>query len=83
MKDNILPLGSIVLLKNAQKKVMIIGYLGTSNQFDKKSFDYKACLYPEGMLDNNQILLFNNDAISQIYYIGCKDDEWNHLKEKF
>ena len=49
-----LPIGSIVLLKNGIKKVMIYGrkQLAISTNIE---YDYIACLYPEGNINNEYI----------------------------
>ena len=53
MKD-LLPIGSVVLLKDATKKLVIIGVLQV-NAEQNKMYDYLAVPYPEGYLgsDNN------------------------------
>jgi len=42
-----LPIGSIVLLKNGNKKIMIYGRRQIQVT-SGKIFDYVACFYPEG-----------------------------------
>ena len=44
---NLLPLGSIVVLKNGYKKLMIIGRKQIQ-QSENKIWDYLGVLYPEG-----------------------------------
>lgn len=69
-----LPIGSVVLLKNGSKKVMICGRV--QRQVDNDViWDYSACLYPEGMIDANQLYLFNNEDIDRLYFIGMQDAE--------
>ena len=46
MKD-LLPIGSVVLLKDATKKLVIIGVLQV-NAEQNKMYDYLAVPYPEG-----------------------------------
>ncbi|WPC41626.1 DUF4176 domain-containing protein [Clostridium sp. JS66] len=55
--EKYLPIGSIVLLKGGQKKLMIYG----RKQIDsgtKKEWDYVACIYPEGNIDLKYNYLF-------------------------
>ncbi len=82
--EKYLPIGSVVLLKDATKKVMIIGF-GSKDYGQNKTFDYSACLYPEGLLTSDQILLFNHDQIKEISFIGFVNEEQkifiNNLKE--
>lgn len=63
----LLPVGSVVLVKEANKKMMIIGILQTS---EKTRYDYMAVLYPEGYLSQEHIYLFNHEDIEEIAYIG-------------
>lgn len=76
MQENnkeLLPIGSVVLLKNASKRLMITGYapLKGNNEY----FDYMGCLYPEGYLSLETSLLFNKEDIEKIYCIGFSDPE--------
>lgn len=74
MKNKYLPIGSIVLLKEGKKRIMITGYYVT-NVSDNKIYDYSACIYPEGIVDNKTIILFNNEDISNIIFTGYSDEE--------
>ena len=49
-KNRPLPIGSVVLLKGANTKMMIIGYLkyGPENRTD--IYDYAGCLYPRAII---------------------------------
>ena len=70
-----LPLGSVVLLKDAKKRVMVIGYAVTVPNTGDKVWDYIGCLYPEGTITPEKNLLFDHKDIQQIYAIGYSDDE--------
>ena len=76
MEKELLPIGSVVLLKGAKKRLMVTGYysmpLGTSNE---KVYDYNGCSFPEGIIDSKKCLLFNHSEIENIYYYGLKDQE--------
>ena len=77
-----LPLGTVVLLKDASKKVSIIGYKAyEQNDNEKKEFDYVGCLYPEGVISSDKNLLFNHNQIQKVYYIGYNDDEYKKVNE--
>lgn len=69
-----LPIGSVVMLKGGNKRVMICGRVQTRVE-DNKIFDYTACLYPEGYIDAQSMYLFNNEDIDMVYYIGMQDVE--------
>ena len=69
-----LPIGSVVLLKNSQKRIMIVGI--KQKQVDsEKVWDYSACLYPEGVLDPDRLFLFDAEQIERLYFIGFQDGE--------
>lgn len=76
MKNKILSIGSVVLLKEANKRVMIIGYYPTFvNDGEEVTYDYSGCLFPEGIVDSSQSLLFNHDDIDKVFYLGLIDEE--------
>ena len=64
--DGFLPIGSVVLLKGAQKKLMIIGRFQVSVKTEK-IYDYSGCLYPEGFMNPQDLFLFQNDDIEKVY----------------
>ncbi len=80
--DKFLPLGSIVLLKGATKRLMITGFCVTPNDNKNVIYDYSGCLYPEGIILTDQVALFNHDQIDKIYMIGYSDEEEKEFKTK-
>ena len=74
MEDSkILPLGSIVYLKEGNKKVMIIARgLVTKSGDGFIYFDYGGVPYPEGMVDD-QLAYFQADAITKVIFEGFSD----------
>lgn len=69
-----LPIGSVVLLKDSQKRIMIVGVKQQQNGSDK-IWDYSACLFPEGILDPDRLYLFDSEQIERLYFIGLQDGE--------
>ena len=70
---NYMPLGSIVLLKGALKKLLIISRaINVRNSEKILFFDYAAVPYPEGLI-NDQVVYFNNEDISKIVFEGYRD----------
>lgn len=70
----LLPIGSVVLLKGGKKKLMIYGV----KQTDKSSgieYDYISVLYPEGNMGEMGQYLFNHSDIDEIFFRGCEDEE--------
>ncbi|MBQ0012396.1 MAG: DUF4176 domain-containing protein [Clostridiales bacterium] len=85
MDKGLLPIGTVVLLKESTKRIMIIGVL--QKQVDTASgkpklWDYSACYYPEGYMGPDQTFLFNNDQIERVFAIGYQDEEQFEFKVK-
>ncbi|MDD6794790.1 MAG: DUF4176 domain-containing protein [Clostridiaceae bacterium] len=68
-----LPIGSVVLLKNATKKIMIYGRKQI-HAASGKSYDYVACLYPEGNISDEYTYLFNHEDIQKVFFTGFVDE---------
>ena len=73
--EKYLPIGTVVLLKNAEKKVMITGFASMSPETGDTIFDYSGCPYPEGFLNYNEVCVFNHDQIDKVFFKGFIDDE--------
>ena len=75
-KKKYLPIGTVVLLKGGNKRIMITSYLifSTGSEKDKKMYDYGACNYPEGILDSSTSVGFNHEEIEKIIHMGLEDD---------
>lgn len=69
----ILPIGSVVQLKEAKKSLMIIGSLQTTD--DGKEYDYIGCVFPEGYIDEDTFFLFNNEDIETVHFVGYMNSE--------
>lgn len=82
MYGDLLPIGSIVLLKGAEQRVMIVGRI-VAMEGDDTVFDYCACLYPEGLSTAEQMVFFNRDAIELVYFIGFQDGEELRYRSEF
>lgn len=71
---NILPLGSVVTLKEGRKKLMIVGRIQKDHS-NGILYDYSAVLYPEGMLNASELFMFQSEDIEYIYHVGLQDNE--------
>ena len=69
-----LPIGSVVLLKNGKKRVMVYGRKVRAKG-EEQVYDYVGCLYPEGCLSSDNVVLFNHEQIQMVYFIGFQDLE--------
>ena len=66
MEEKYLPIGSIVTVKDINKKLMIIGYYSLEYKNSVKLYDYVGCSYPEGMLLKNNTFSFNDEPAGLI-----------------
>ena len=66
-----MPIGTVVKLKNVGESYMIIGFKSVDSLGENK--DYMACLYPNGLGENNPFYCFNHEDIERIYHIGYFD----------
>lgn len=80
MFTGVLPIGSVVLLKNSTKKLMIIGFAQISAENPDKVYDYVGCVFPEGFIGPDQTFLFDSYQIEKIYAVGYQDEEQMNFK---
>ena len=74
MAKHIFPIGTVVLLKGAKKRVMICGRF-QKREGDDTLYDYSGCPFPEGLNSPRQLVLFQNEDVDQLFFIGCQDQE--------
>lgn len=82
MSEKYLPIGTVVMLKGGEKRVMITGFCSIEDKNRDKIWDYSGCIYPEGFLTSNQNCLFDHDQIEKIYHLGLIDEEEKEFKAK-
>lgn len=78
---NYLPIGSVVILKDGTKEIMIYGRRQTHAQTGK-IYDYVACLYPEGNISPEYTFLFNHNQIGKILFLGYQSPQENEFIKK-
>ena len=71
---NLLPIGTVVLLKGGVKKLMIFGVKQTDTATNI-DYDYISVIYPEGNVGDEAQFFFNHDVIEEIFYRGYEDDD--------
>lgn len=76
-----LPIGTIVILKGSEKKMMIVSRLVTTSIEEVVYFEYGACAYPEGMVGDT-VRYFNSDEIVHVVHQGFADGEDVALQER-
>ncbi len=86
-----LPVGSVVLLKNGKKPILVIGYKVKSQDKkvlendevvdNDKAYDYCGVLYPEGIISSEIMYMFNNEDINDVLFKGYETKESKELSE--
>ena len=85
--EGILPIGSIVTLKNNSTKIFIIGYL-PDDMRNRDFHDYigiTSTLSLDGtkLVYNKNEFIFNNEDIENIYFIGYQDKKFDLMYRTF
>ena len=75
MYEYLLPIGSVVKLKEANKLLMVFGILQTNPAVSDITFDYIGVPYPEGHFDIKLQLGFNHDNIEEVIFKGYQSEE--------
>ncbi|QWG34490.1 DUF4176 domain-containing protein [Bacillus mycoides] len=81
MNSQLFSIGSIVILKEGTKKLMIFGRKQQVETDEVRKFDYMGCPYPEGYIDPNFTYLFNHDDIQEVVSTGYEDQEERTFQE--
>lgn len=81
MMNRLLPIGSVVLIGNAEKRVMIVGVCQRSAN-DDKLWDYVGVVFPEGYLSGERMIMFNHESITRLYFVGLQDMEQLEFGDK-
>ena len=83
--NQLLPLGSIVLLEEGLQKLIIVGrgaiYKDQATQ-EEVFADYMGALYPSGM-DPESTIFFQHDKIDKILFEGYRDEEEERFLELY
>ena len=70
----LLPIGSVVSLNGSPQKFMIYGRLQKTPE-GEHVFDYCACPYPAGHMTSEQNIVFDQENINTLYFVGFQDGE--------
>ncbi len=79
--ERLLPIGTVVKLKEVRKLVMIYG------RFQKQAstgqtFDYVSVPYPEGNINEDYNLFFNRNMIESVQHVGMKSPEEEQMSQQ-
>ncbi len=81
MGNRFLPLGSVVLLKEATRPIVIIGYT-VVEEGNTEIWDYLGCAYPIGVIEPSKNLLFQRGQIDKVLHTGYTDEEGNKFLDQ-
>jgi len=80
---SMLPIGSIVYLKEGTSKIMILNRGPIIEQEGEHTmFDYSGCFYPQGLVPEN-VFYFNHENIDDVVFEGYKDNEEDRFQKLF
>ena len=82
MEEKYLPIGSVCLLKGGQRYVVVIGYLGVSNDDMNTVYDYMGAVYPIGVITSDVSFMFNHEQIDKVLFRGFEDEESKEFNKK-
>lgn len=80
MKNNrLLPIGTVVYFNDLEKTYMIVARaMQVQQENEIKTYDYGACMYPEGFVDT-KLIYFNDENIDEILFKGYEDETEEEL----
>ena len=70
----LLPIGSVIWLKDAERPLMIFG-IKQSNMETGQEYDYIGVLYPEGNMGTDSQFLFYHKDIERVVFRGYETEE--------
>ena len=77
-----LPIGTVCTLKGINSQIMIIGYYSITYNGTIKIYDYSGVVYPEGILMKNRNVSFNHADISNVDFLGYRNEKYDLLNKK-
>ncbi len=75
MFKDLLPIGSVIMLKGGLKKLMITGMKVSTEDKPEEFYDYIGVFYPEGYIGPQSSFLFNHDDINDVVFTGYNNPE--------
>ena len=75
MLEQVLPVGTVVMLKDGMKRLMIMGYQQSQTEDLARVYDYVACEYPEGFFSVEDMIMFDHTDIEHIFSLGLQNEE--------
>ncbi|MDR1017215.1 MAG: DUF4176 domain-containing protein [Lachnospiraceae bacterium] len=85
MSENILPLGTVVNLKNGDGTELVIIARGTLTKMNGKTvyYDYGGVLIPEGLSTPENVYFFNRENVKEVIFMGYENDDEKEFQSKY
>ena len=83
MNEKMLPIGSVVKLKDLEKPVMIFGYLQKCGVEHIQTVDYIGVPYPEGNVGPYAQIGFQRTDIINVLFEGYRTEEIKPWEDRF
>lgn len=77
----LLPIGSVIWLKEAERPLMIFG-IKQSNMETGEEYDYIGVIYPEGNMGTDSQFLFQHKDIERVVFRGYEDESRTEFLKK-
>ncbi len=77
----LLPIGSVIWLRDAKKPLMIFGVKQT-NVDTQQEYDYIGVFYPEGNMGKETQFLFQHEDIETVEFRGYNDEKREEFIQK-
>lgn len=75
MYIDLLPIGTIVELKESTGKIIIAGYAAVGAEGTQHVWDYVGFVFPLGYRAADEVLQFDRDSIEHVVAMGYQDEE--------
>lgn len=82
MEQEILPIGSVVTIKNIEEKLLIVGLYSVVYDKDIIVYDYQAVSYPEGLTLSDRIYSFNTTDVVEVIHRGYENEDYINLRNR-
>ena len=77
-----MPIGSVVMLKEAEKPLMIYGIKQFDSDNPDVEYDYIGVVYPEGNIGAEFQYLFNHEDIEKVLFRGYDTPEYKEFLDE-
>lgn len=79
-EKHLLPIGSVVTLKNSLPKPLMV-YARKTSHAERRECDYLGVPYPEGFVGDEAAFCFNKEDIDRLWFVGYQTAREVELRE--